>query len=48
MVQASGNVAVTRIYWVRGRLYQLVVDGKQGIEKADDTRRFLESFSLVQ
>lgn len=48
VVQASGNVAVTRIYWVRGRLYQLVVDGKQGIEKADDTRRFLESFSLVQ
>jgi len=47
VVQAGGNVAVTRIYWVRGRLYQLVVDGRPGIEQAADTRRFLESFNLA-
>ena len=27
VVQGNGNVAVTRIYWARGRLFQLVVDG---------------------
>jgi hypothetical protein len=48
VVQASGNVAITRIYWVRSRLYQLVVEGKPGVEQAPDTRRFLESFNLVQ
>lgn len=48
VVQANGNVAVTRVYWVRGRLYQLVVDGKAGVETRPDTRRFLESFNLVQ
>lgn len=48
VVRADGSVAVMRAYWVRGRLYQLVVDGKQGVETAADTRRFLESFSLVQ
>jgi hypothetical protein len=47
VVQANGNVAVTRIYWVRGRLYQLVVDGRAGVEKAPETRKFLESFSLI-
>lgn len=47
VVQASGNVAITRVYWVRGRLYQLVVEGKPGVEQAPDTRRFLESFNLV-
>lgn len=47
VVQANGNVAVTRIYWVRGRLYQLVVEGRSGIEKQPDTRRFLESFDLI-
>lgn len=48
VVQAGGNVSVARIYWVRGRLYQLVVEGRPGIEQAADTRRFLESFNLVQ
>jgi hypothetical protein len=47
VVQANGNVAVTRIYWVRGRLYQLVVDGPATAEKAPETRKFLESFSLI-
>lgn len=48
VVQPNGNVAVTRIYWVRGRLYQLVVDGRAGVEGQPDTRRFLESFDLNQ
>ncbi|MCA0246298.1 MAG: hypothetical protein LCH93_06730 [Proteobacteria bacterium] len=48
VVQAGGNVSVARIYWVRGRLYQLVVEGPPGIEQAADTRRFLESFNLVK
>ena len=48
VVQAGGNVSITRIYWVRGRLYQLVVEGRPGVEQAADTRRFLESFNLVQ
>lgn len=47
VVQGNGNVAVSRIYWARGRLYQLVVDGLPGVDKQPDTRRFLESFSLV-
>jgi hypothetical protein len=47
VVQSNGNVAVTRIYWVRGRLYQLVVDGAASVEKAPETRKFLESFSLI-
>lgn len=47
VVQANGKVAVSRIYWLRGRLYQLVVDGPAGIERQPETRRFLESFSLT-
>jgi hypothetical protein len=47
VIQSNGNVAVTRIYWVRSRLYQLVVDGRAGVEKQPETRKFLESFSLV-
>ncbi len=46
-MQGNGNVAVTRIYWSRGRLFQLVVDGKAGIENQPATRQFLESFALV-
>lgn len=47
VVQGNGNVAVTRIYWARGRLFQLVVDGTAGIENQPATRQFLESFALV-
>lgn len=47
VVQANGNVAVTRIYWARGRLFQLVVDGHAGTEKLPATRKFLESFALI-
>ncbi len=47
VVQPSGNVAVTRIYWSRGRLFQLVVDGQAGIESQPATRHFLDSFALT-
>lgn len=47
VVQGNGNVAVTRIYWSRGRLFQLVVDGKAGIETQPATRQFLESFAFL-
>ena len=47
VVQANGNVAVTRVYWSRGRLFQLVVDGRADVEKQPETRRFLESFALI-
>lgn len=47
VVQANGVNTATRLYWVRGRLYQLTVTGGAGIESQPDTRRFFESFSLV-
>lgn len=47
VVQGNGNVAITRIYWARGRLFQLVVDGRAGTEKLPETRKFLESFALI-
>jgi hypothetical protein len=47
VVQANGTNTVLRTYWVRGRLYQLMVTGGAGIEAQPDTRRFFDSFSLV-
>jgi hypothetical protein len=47
VVQANGTSTALRTYWVRGRLYQLMVTGGAGIEAQPDTRRFFESFSLV-
>ena len=47
VVQANGTNTAMRTYWVRGRLYQLMVTGGAGIEAQPDTRRFFESFSLV-
>lgn len=48
IVQGNGNVAITRTYWSRGRLFTLVVDGKPGIETQPVARQFLDSFALVQ
>lgn len=48
IVQGNGNVAITRTYWSRGRLFTLVVDGKPGIETQPAARQFLDSFALVQ
>jgi len=47
VAQANGTNTVLRTYWVRGRLYQLMVTGAAGIEAQPDTRRFLDSFNLV-
>jgi hypothetical protein len=43
----SRNIAV-RIYWIRGKLYQLMVTGAPGIEAKPDTRKFFESFGLIK
>lgn len=47
VVQSNGSVAITRTYWSRGRLFQLVAEGRPGIENQPATRHFLESFALV-
>jgi hypothetical protein len=47
VVQANGTNAAMRTYWVRGRLYQLMVTGGAYIEAQPDTRRFFDSFALV-
>jgi hypothetical protein len=47
VVQANGTNTAMRTYWVRGRLYQLMVTGGAGIEAQPGTRRFFESFNLV-
>jgi hypothetical protein len=47
VVQADGTNTATRLYWVRGRLYQLTVTGGVGIETQPATRRFFNSFNLI-
>ena len=47
VVQANGTNTAMRTYWVRGRLYQLMVTGGAGIEARPDTRRFFDLFALV-
>lgn len=34
------------IYWVRGKLHQLMATGAPGIEAKSDTRKFFDSFAL--
>ncbi|CAN5475132.1 hypothetical protein BH10PSE6_BH10PSE6_31180 [soil metagenome] len=41
------NTAV-RLYWVRGKLYQLMATGAPGIEAKPDTRKFFDSFGLIK
>jgi len=47
VVKSDGTAAASRIYWAGGRLYQLMVAGRAGIEIQPATRRFLESFNIV-
>lgn len=47
VIQPSRNAAV-RIWWAGSRLYQLTVTGGDEIATQPDTRRFLDSFNLVQ
>lgn len=46
--EPNRRVTAVRLYWVRGRLYQLMVTGVAGIETDPDARRFLESFRLLE
>lgn len=48
VAEANGTQSAVRIYWVRNRLYQLMVTGRAGIENQPDTRRFFDSFALVR
>jgi hypothetical protein len=38
--------SAVRLYWIRGRLYQLLVTGAPGVETRPDTRKFFDSFGL--
>lgn len=40
--------SAVRLYWIRGRLYQLLVTGTPGVEARPDTRKFFESFALLK
>jgi hypothetical protein len=46
LVESEARHRAVRLYWIRGRLYQLLVTGKPGIETQPDTRKFFESFAL--
>jgi len=46
LVETDARHRAVRLYWIRGRLYQLLVTGKPGIETRPDTRKFFESFAL--
>ncbi|MBN9087635.1 MAG: hypothetical protein J0J01_12055 [Reyranella sp.] len=46
LVETAVRHRAVRLYWIRGRLYQLLVTGKPGIEARPDTRKFFDSFAL--
>lgn len=46
LVSSDKFHSAVRLYWVRGRLYQLLVTGAPGIETRPDTRKFFDSFAL--
>lgn len=48
IARANGVVLVTRSFLVGNRLYQIIVAGRPGVEQAPETRRFLDSFALLQ
>ena len=47
VIDAARRHTAVRLFWVRGRLYQLMVTGAAGIEAQPDTRTFLDSFALL-
>ena len=47
VVEPNGRNTAVRIYWVRGRLYQLMAAGGPGIEARPETAKFLDSFEAV-
>jgi hypothetical protein len=48
VVQSPTRSTTVRLYWIRGKLYQLMVTGAPGIEAMPDTRRFFGSFGLIK
>lgn len=48
LVGSEPHQRAVRLYWIRGRLYQLVVTGKPGIEAKAETRKFFDSFDLIK
>lgn len=48
IARTNGVILVTRSFLVGNRLYQIIVAGRPGVEQAPETRRFLESFALLQ
>lgn len=48
MVASDKLHTAVRLYWIRGKLYQLLVSGRPGIESKPDTRQFFDSFALNQ
>lgn len=48
VVQSATLSIAVRIYWIRGKLYQLMVSGAPGIEAKPDTRKFFDSFGLIK
>jgi hypothetical protein len=47
VVESPTRNTAVRLYWIRGKLYQLMVTGAPGIEAKPDTRRFFDSFGLI-
>jgi hypothetical protein len=48
VVESPTRSVAVRIYWSRGKLYQLMVTGAPGIEAKPDTRKFFDSFGLIR
>lgn len=48
VVGSPTRTTAVRLYWIRGKLYQLMVTGAPGIEARPDTRRFFDSFGLIK
>jgi hypothetical protein len=48
VVESPTRSIAVRIYWIRGKLYQLMVTGAPGIEAKPDTRKFFDSFGLIK
>lgn len=48
IVESNGTVNAVRLYWARNRLFTLAVTGRQGVETAPDTQRFLDSFAIIR
>jgi len=48
VTESSTRHTAVRLYWIRGKLYQLMATGAPGIEAKPDTRKFFDSFGLIK